>query len=353
MENYRFDKNQVLYLDNIKSKIILNSSIDEIESGIIAPYKNNDVHTGGVFADNNNYIEKSKYIGDWFRFGGNYDLSKENIEYLDEDVVYLGFFINHWGHFLIDVIVRMWIIQYKKYLNCKFAFIVEDNSTINDNYYQFFELLGLSRDQIVWIDHPIQFKKVFIPSQGKDKDWNISREYLNFLSYVNEKSSKKSSRKYINDCIYLSRQSFIDATKKEKGEAQVEEEFKKNGYLVLYPEKMSLYEQIDVFQNAKEIVCINGTIPLNCIFLGDKVKLVVLNKTSLIHKNLIMMSSIMSIKPVYIDVYKEPIPNHPRYLGEGPFWIKFNKNLENYFNDSNLKIYPVDKKIKQIIYGIY
>lgn len=192
MENYRFDKNQVLYLDNIKSKIILNSSIDEIESGIIAPYKNNDVHTGGVFADNNNYIEKSKYIGDWFKFGGNYDLSKENIEYLDEDVVYLGFFINHWGHFLIDVIVRMWIIQYKKYLNCKFAFIVEDNSTINDNYYQFFELLGLSRDQIVWIDHPIQFKKVFIPSQGKDKDWNISREYLNFLSYVNEKSSKKA-----------------------------------------------------------------------------------------------------------------------------------------------------------------
>lgn len=114
--------------------------------------------------------------------------------------------------------------------------------------------------------------------------------------------------------------------------------------MVLYPEKMSLYEQIDIFQNAREIVCINGTIPLNCIFIGKGVKLVVLNKTSLIHNNLIMISSIMNVRPVYIDVYKEPIPHHPRYLGEGPFWIEFNVNLKKYFKDSHLKICPLSKK---------
>lgn len=345
MDNYTSDKNQnILYFNKIKSKITLNSTIDEIDNGVIAPYKNDDFNTGGVFNNKNVFLDQSKYIGDWFQRGGDYDLSKERIDYIDENVVYLGFFINHWGHFFIDVIGRMWLVQHKEYQNFKFAFIAENNNPINENYYQFFDLIGLSRNQIIWVDHPMRFKKVFIPSLGKDKDWNISQEYYNFFSYINDESYKKKGNKYRNECIYLSRQSFSDAVKKERGEAQIEDEFKKNGYMVLYPEKMSLYEQIDIFQNAREIVCINGTIPLNCIFIGKGVKLVVLNKTSLIHNNLIMISSIMNVRPVYIDVYKEPIPHHPRYLGEGPFWIEFNVNLKKYFKDSHLKIYPLSKK---------
>ena len=136
--------------------------------------------------------------------------------------------------------------------------------------------------------------------------------------------------------IYLSRQHLKKAKGEEIGELLLEKQFIKNGYVVMYPEELSLDEQIAVFNRAQSIACVNGTIPLNIIFSSSKIKLIVLNKTSIRHTNLVNICRELNKSPFYIDVYKEPIKGHPHALGKGPFWMVFNNNIKNFFEDSGM-----------------
>lgn len=58
---------------------------------------------GGVVDQNGEYVELSG-IPD--RVGKPYPF--ENPEYRDESVVYCGYLINHWGHFLMEAVTRLW-----------------------------------------------------------------------------------------------------------------------------------------------------------------------------------------------------------------------------------------------------
>ena len=58
---------------------------------------------GGVVDQNGAYVELSG-IPD--RIGRPYPF--ENPEYRDEAVVYCGYLINHWGHFLVEAVTRLW-----------------------------------------------------------------------------------------------------------------------------------------------------------------------------------------------------------------------------------------------------
>ena len=58
---------------------------------------------GGVADENGQYVELSGFperIGKGYAF--------ENPVYKDEKVVYCGYLVNHWGHFLIEGVTRLW-----------------------------------------------------------------------------------------------------------------------------------------------------------------------------------------------------------------------------------------------------
>ena len=58
---------------------------------------------GGVVDENGQYVPMSAIPG---RVEGSYAV--ENPEFRDEKVVYCGYLVNHWGHFLIEGVTRLW-----------------------------------------------------------------------------------------------------------------------------------------------------------------------------------------------------------------------------------------------------
>ncbi len=74
---------------------------------------------GGVVDSNNNYIQIS---GIENRIQGKYDVL--NVEKRDEKVVYCGYLVPHWGHFLIEAVACLWYLfdetlledKYDKYI---------------------------------------------------------------------------------------------------------------------------------------------------------------------------------------------------------------------------------------------
>lgn len=324
----------------------IEDKIARIDHGVILPVKNN---LGGVLDENGHFLDESRYVGDWVKIGGYY--KSDVIKDRKEKVIYLGFFLKHWGHFLIDSIGRLWIFNEKEYRNYKFVYLLEDDDKkVDGNYKQFLELMGINIDNMIFINEPTRFREVLIPSLSTNDHYGYSNGYKKIFENV-VKSINADDVK-VPPKIYLSRTKMIGIEKKELGEKEIEKNFKNNGYQIFYPEELSLKTQIAFFQNAEEIVCVNGTIPLGIVFAKKTLRLVVLNKTSLIHYNLLMMSEVAQISPIYIDVYREPIKYHPRYLGEGPFWIENNENLKKYFSDNHLE-YREYRKNKYIMYIKY
>ena len=58
---------------------------------------------GGVVDSQGQYVDLSAIPG---RVQFAYPF--ENPEYKDEKVVYCGYLVNHWGHFLIEGVTRLW-----------------------------------------------------------------------------------------------------------------------------------------------------------------------------------------------------------------------------------------------------
>ena len=112
-----------------------------------------------------------------------------------------------------------------------------------------------------------------------------------------------------------------------------------NGYDIISPEKLSLKEQIHLWNTAKEIVCLNGSIPINIIFSQNRnLELTVLNKTKLIHKNLDLFLLIRPCRITFLDIYYEPLKKYPKSLGEGPFMYRINEDVYEFSKDKNLEI---------------
>ncbi|NMM99132.1 glycosyltransferase 61 family protein [Bifidobacterium olomucense] len=315
----------------------MNDQFITVNNGIILPItesKGGVLNKGGVLRDDGKFVEESKYIGDWFRFGAPYPFDRSGVHHADLKVIFLGYFVKQWGHFLVDCLNRAWFlceIDKAKYKDYKIVFLNSDNILPSGNYLKFFELLGFSKRDFVLVDSPTCFKEIVIPTPA-----NPETSKNLFVEPFKKASSAVVSDKYHGDNIYLSRLHFPDARKKELGEHPIQRLFEDNGFKILYPESMSLDDQIDVFNNATTIVCMNGTIPLNVIFGNPGINLIVLNKTSLRHSNLEKVCRLIDISPIYINVYYEPIKNHPRYLGEGPFWMIPGDELREYFDSHEM-----------------
>lgn len=332
------------YYNSIEDKSI---SYSIYSDATILPCKKNK---GGVCDRAGKFIEKSLSISDWQIRGGYYPFAESEVEYIDEDVVFLGFHVNHWGHFLVEETSKFWVIDENK--NYKYVLLGVDNFGISQNCLRILNLLGIRNEDIILLNKITRFRSVLVPDSSIDTNQGYTKE---FIQVFNRLIKKVQLNDYcIADKVYLSRRKFSDADQKEFGEDKIEVLFKKAGYKIMYPEMLSVDEQIAIFQKAKRIACINGTIPLMVLFSNDELELVVLNKTSLLHKNLLQASHARGIKPIYVDAFYEPIKHHPRYLGEGPFWIEVNENMKSFFFEyENLNINIENRKLQNMIKYYY
>ncbi len=311
--------------------------IEKISEGTILPLRENK---GGVLNKNNDFVSLSYHDGEWFKLGRKY--KEKPVLEIDEPVVYLGVFIHQWGHFILDSLSRAWIISklddIKKY---KFAFLSENNRKIDGNYLEALKLLGLKPSQILVVDQATRFKEIIIPQMSTYPDHSFSQEYPQIFRQMVKNADIANIS--VPQKIYLTRTNLKVAEKKEFGEKIIEENFKRNGYNIVSPEKLTIQEQIAIFQKGKEIVCVNGSIPFDIVFGSPDLHLVIINKTSLLHINMFELSEVSGIEPVYLDGYYEPLKSFPKTLGEGPFILNFGKDLKSYFKKNGLK-YKVPKK---------
>lgn len=312
---------------------------------------------GGVVDKDGNFIEQSVIYDlintpdqkKLYAFGGGYPI--KHIESSDKTAIYMGLAHKHWGHFLIDIVQRLWYPMTNGLLgkhiaeDVIFAFAGFDDGSkaFDGNYLEFFRLIGLDTDRIVFVNQPTQFKKVIVPDVAVWPGEFMYPVYKDIFSVVTENGMREvadsmSGRKV--DKIYFSRRHI--SGQREMGEEAIERLMVRCGFTVMYPEELSLLEQIFYWQTAGEIACMQGTIPHNCVFARKDLKLYIFNKMERLVGFQFTMDAVWGNTPIYVLAYKEPFKRYPLTVYRGPFWITVTDHVSRFVKD----YFGVDEKGK-------
>ena len=306
--------------------------VQTVSRGVVLPRKNVESGPmwglGGVCDETGKFVELSAYDGGWAAHGGAYPY--EVPEYMDEDVVYFGLFFRHWGHFLVDLLGRMWYIA--RFGRKKVVYLGEEEPT--GNFLECFRLLGLEEEDLIRVTKPTQFRNVIVPEFScKSCEW-YSDEYRDIFNTMvaNAQTQGIPGKK-----IYFSRLDF--GRGKEVGEKQIAQWALSNGFTAVAPEKLTVIQQIAIWNSAEEILCLDGSIPISVAFSrNENLRLTVLHKTSLEHLNLELYLLMRPCLVTLMNAYREPFRGYPKNIGAGPFLLEIGEDIIRYSQEQGMVV---------------
>ena len=192
---------------------------------------------GGVVDESGSYIEMSKQKA---RVEGFYDPKDYGVESSDEKVVYCGYFNKAWGHFLTEVVSRLWYALKQDESVDAYVFfdVLDGNKQFSGNYLEFLKLLGIA-DKVRIINKPTRFKTVIIPEEALVYNDHYTEEFVKMYQYINKKGLELyRGEKY--DKVFFSKRRCIISTESNLNEKFIDKYFERNGYTIFYPERKIL-----------------------------------------------------------------------------------------------------------------
>lgn len=289
---------------------------------------------GGVVDENGKYIDISAIDN---RVQNSYEYTSPLKE--DKKVVYCGYLVNQWGHFLVEAVSRMWyFLKNDSSIDNYVFFVSEDEQRgLYGNYKEFFELLGVY-NKIEIINKPTTFNEVIIPERGYKWREYYSDEYKNIFDTI-AKNIKIDFDLNKYEKIFFTRSQLNKVSETEFGTEMIDNFFEKNGYKIIAPEKYSLSEMIFYIRNAKICAFVSGSLPHNMLFGNDGQELIILERNIYNNEIQVDVNHIKDLNVTYIDAN---IGIYPINLGYGPFIMSYRGMLERFCTDNNMT--PPDEK---------
>lgn len=280
---------------------------------------------GGVVDSEGNYVELS---GIPLRIQHGYPF--ENAEYRDEKVVYCGYLIDHWGHFLIEAVTRLWYFMENDATIDKYVFFIEESSDrkITGNYLEFLKLLKIW-DRLEIINRPTTYQEVIVPELGIVCRESYTPKLLKVFDAVAENVVPDPSWE-TPEKIFYSRSQFAKGKPFEFGFESIDNFFEKNGYTILYPEKVPLSRMIHYIRNSKVVASLSGSLPHNMLFANQGQKLEIVERLVINDDNQTDVNRMRELDVTYIDA------NMPIYSVNfvGPVIMGYTEELRHFAEDN-------------------
>ena len=314
------------------------------ENATVLPVRKNDEYgwtgLGGVLDHQNQYVALSATLP-FVDIG----YSAPNRVYRDKKVVYCGYLIHHWGHFLMEGISRLWYFLENDPTIDQYVFLLDENEQreIRGNYREFLELLGIW-SKLEFVNTPTTYREVLVPeiSYGKLKYYSAS--HLSVFDTVAKNIHTQPDWKAYPK-IYLSRSQLKKEAQYEFGHEVLDDFFAANGYQVLYPEQVSLSQMIFWIHNAQVVAAASGSAPHNMLFSQQGQHLEILERSVPNNDYQVNINHMKQLHVTYIDA------NLSLYTVAacGPFLVGYTPLLEQFAKDRHYSP-PQDKYLPEIYF---
>jgi len=248
----------------------------------------------------------------------------------DEKVVYCGYMIHHWGHFLVEGVARLWYFLENDETVDKYVFAVDEGETpeVRGNYKEFLVLLGIW-DKLEFVNQAVTYREVIVPDLAFRRFGSYSPKYLDIFNAVakNVPPCADTPRKF-----YMSRGMLPKHKDVEFGFEALDDFFRKNGYTIVYPERVPLTQMIQYIRGADVVATVSGSLPQNMLFARQGQTLLILERCAYIDEWQPPVNRIKELHTTYIDA-NIPIYTVPM---TGPFIMGYTDLVERYAQDNGM-----------------
>lgn len=283
---------------------------------------------GGVVDENGEYVPLSAIPS---RVENAYPF--ENAGYQDQKVVYCGYLVHHWGHFLVEAVARLWYCLEADPTIDKYVFFLKkgESREIRGNYKEFLKLLNIW-DKLEFISEPTTYREVIVPELAFRCRSYYSPKFLDIFNTIANNVVADPSWKPL-DKIYYSRSQLQKGSGFEFGFEVLDDFFKKNGYTILFPEKVPLSQMIFYIRNSKVVATLSGSLPHNMLFAANGQKLEIIERCVLNNDFQVNVNRMRELQVTYIDA------NIPVYTVDmcGPFIMGYNDCMQHFASDRHFK----------------
>lgn len=311
-------------------------AIEHVNSGLVAV----DTATGafGIFDAAGRLVPSSIQLrGKTGQFIP--DIKNINPEFIDVDAIFMGNIFPHFGHFLLEHLNRAWgaLRLYKP--GVKVLFIDNRNIGAQGFVYDFMDMLGIRRDDVMVVARSVRFRTVYVPAQS----WVTQhRVHTDFFKAFDAMAANVPDADTVYDKVYLSRAA-LPAHMKVFGEERVQDIFAKNGYKIIYPEQLPLSQQVAIVKNAKYLAGCGGTALHLALFMRSGGCVIQIKRNKAVKDNgpvQWMMNAGRGVNSVFVDASIEKVKtDHSSVL---PQIIGVTEHMRRFFDDNGFDYSAAD-----------
>ena len=221
----------------------------------------------------------------------------------------------------------------ENFSSCKLVFVPMENFKFGDSSRKLLEILGFDAHNFLPVTRITQYSTIILPDEcffTPDGDLRyFTSEYREMIDQVRE-----YARKHVKPTpykkIYFSYKNYTYF--KQFGEERIERYFRSKGYQVMYPEKLTFEEQLNVLINCGHFASTIGSCSHNILFLRDHAKVILIPRANYLTGYQLALDQVHDLEITYIDSTLSLFA--ARFPWEGPFYYFVSSRLMDYFRDA-------------------
>ncbi|WP_456377444.1 glycosyltransferase 61 family protein [Thiolapillus sp.] len=226
---------------------------------------------GGVYTARGEYVPSSRHLRrNKDLTAGNPEVvsSAKNIPRLPGRYLYLGWFFNHYGHFVLESLSRAWALPEADPVDGYLMHLHAPNYRPANYLLAFFDLLAIPREKLILVEEEMQVEELLLPSQQAVLSRSISSEMLDLYRHLGEQAAICKGESHAGK-LYISRR-FLPADQRgASNEKALEERFQEEGYVVIHPQFMDVPSQLALFSGATDFAGLEGSGLHNILFARE------------------------------------------------------------------------------------
>ena len=294
-----------------------------LDYGYVAPFVNGNNGFGCAINQNFECIPDAQIVVN----ASLYDY--ESVVNVHNGVIYVGFIANCYGHFFTDGLRKLWFLKTEvaKNLILKGVELVyTSTSPLPEVAFEIFSKAVGDDVRPKYVERLTRYDMVFVPDNCFEQG-AICKMYHYEWAQMIERIKDVTPRKIVNK-IYLTRTGWA-GHRIEVGEKGLERVFKRMGYTIVFPEKLSFAEQIMMMQSASSVVATESSASHLVLFCRPQTEVIILCKSNYRNGYQELINEYADLNVTYIEAHhsskaskKEP--------WEGPFYLCVTRYLEKY-----------------------
>jgi capsular polysaccharide biosynthesis protein len=225
-----------------------------------------------------------------------------SLAYIDEEFIYGGPFIRHYGHFITATLPRLWhLIERSGTQRRILCHAHEDPAQWFEHDFarEIFGALGLLPEHFVRLSQPSMVKRLWIPRPAMEEQNFVHRALDRFGTMIGRALGVQQVVRG-GEAVYLSKTKLNIGVSRLADERKLEELLAARGVIIAHPQDLPFREQLRLMASARVICGTVGSGFHSSLFLDRPSRVIVLTGNNMLNSNYALIDLIKRNESVYL-----------------------------------------------------